>query len=63
MAALETTAVQTPVFAQIKLTVSQVTKSFVTWNSKRKTRKALERLTDRELLDIGLMRQDIHSIQ
>lgn len=36
--------------------------AFAAWNDKRATRKALEKLTDRELEDIGLVRGDIHFI-
>ncbi len=32
------------------------------WNDARVTRKALSRLTDRELADIGLTRGDIDSV-
>ena len=32
------------------------------WNDARQTRKALSRLTDRELSDIGLIRGDIDRI-
>lgn len=35
---------------------------FVAWNDARATRKALSRLTDRELDDIGLCRGDIDQI-
>ncbi|MBD3677772.1 MAG: DUF1127 domain-containing protein [Rhodobacteraceae bacterium] len=33
------------------------------WNLTRQTRNALSRLTDRELLDIGLRREEIDLIQ
>lgn len=33
--------------------------AFVAWNELRRTRKALSRLSDRELDDIGLSRGDI----
>ena len=36
--------------------------SFMTWNDRRLTRKALESLTVRELEDIGLSRGDIANI-
>jgi uncharacterized protein YjiS (DUF1127 family) len=36
--------------------------SLAAWNDARMTRKALSRLTDRELDDIGLCRGDIESI-
>jgi uncharacterized protein YjiS (DUF1127 family) len=32
------------------------------WNDQRVTRNALERLSDRELQDIGLLRADIDSL-
>lgn len=34
----------------------------VAWNDARETRKALSKLTDRELEDIGLCRADIENI-
>lgn len=36
--------------------------AFVDWNDARVTRKALDKLTDRELDDIGLCRGDIDYI-
>lgn len=36
--------------------------AFSAWNDARVTRKALSRLSDRELEDIGLSRSDIDSI-
>lgn len=36
--------------------------AFATWNDARVTRKALNRLSDRELDDIGLSRADIDRI-
>jgi len=36
--------------------------AFSTWNDKRATRNALDKLTDRELDDIGLSRADIDRI-
>ena len=36
--------------------------AFSTWNDKRATRNALDKLTDRELDDIGLSRGDIDRI-
>lgn len=36
--------------------------AFVDWNDARVTRKSLEKLTDRELDDIGLCRGDIDYI-
>ncbi len=41
----------------------RVVASFSAWNDARKTRKALSRLTDRELDDIGLSRGDIMNIR
>ncbi|MBC7132112.1 MAG: DUF1127 domain-containing protein [Roseovarius sp.] len=36
--------------------------AFLSWNDRRATRKALSRLSDRELDDIGLCRGDIDTI-
>ena len=36
--------------------------AFAAWNDARVTRKALQRLSDRELDDIGLSRSDIDTI-
>lgn len=36
--------------------------TFLSWNDRRATRKALARLSDRELEDIGLCRGDIDAI-
>ncbi|MET4127856.1 DUF1127 domain-containing protein [Roseovarius sp. MBR-6] len=36
--------------------------TFLSWNDRRATRKALARLSDRELDDIGLCRGDIDAI-
>lgn len=36
--------------------------AIATWNDGRATRKALSKLTDRELNDIGLVRGDIDTI-
>ncbi|MFP7675325.1 DUF1127 domain-containing protein [Marivita sp. S0852] len=36
--------------------------AFATWNDRRRTRIALNRLSDHELEDIGLMRGDINSL-
>ncbi len=43
-------------------TVSQVYYTVLNWNQNRKTRKALSRLTDAQLEDIGLDRADIANI-
>ncbi|WP_226779470.1 DUF1127 domain-containing protein [Oceaniglobus trochenteri] len=42
--------------------LSALVSSLITWNDQRVTRKALSRLTNRELDDIGLVRGDIDSI-
>ncbi|WP_137111487.1 DUF1127 domain-containing protein [Rhodobacter sp. SY28-1] len=42
--------------------LSNVVLSFQAWNDARVTRKALNKLSDRELDDIGLCRGDIASI-
>ncbi|MCK0151905.1 DUF1127 domain-containing protein [Marivita sp. S6314] len=36
--------------------------AFATWNDTRRTRNALNRLSDHELADIGLVRGDINSL-
>lgn len=36
--------------------------AFAAWNDQRVTRNALERLSDRELQDIGLVRGDIQDL-
>ena len=41
---------------------SETISSFAAWNDARITRKALTRLSDRELDDIGLCRGDIEMI-
>jgi uncharacterized protein YjiS (DUF1127 family) len=43
--------------------VSAVIGRVVAWNDARVTRKALARLSDHELADIGLSRADIDSIR
>ena len=43
-------------------TVSAIMAATVEWNDARVTRKALSKLTDRELDDIGLCRGDIDMI-
>ncbi|QPM88922.1 DUF1127 domain-containing protein [Pseudooceanicola algae] len=42
--------------------VYRVMTAVINWNDARATRKALSRLTDRELNDIGLVRGDIDSV-
>ncbi len=42
--------------------LSNVVMAFQAWNDARVTRKALNKLSDRELDDIGLCRGDITSI-
>ncbi|MEP2641947.1 DUF1127 domain-containing protein [Roseobacter sp.] len=41
---------------------SAVLATVMAWNDARVTRKALNGLTDRELLDIGLTRSDINAV-
>lgn len=43
--------------------VSALIARFVDWNDKRRTRKALSMLTDRELDDIGVSRSDLYAIR
>tara|TARA_R110002096_G_scaffold47539_46_gene126892 strand:- start:3075 stop:3272 length:198 start_codon:yes stop_codon:yes gene_type:complete len=42
--------------------ISNFAAMLVSWNDSRTTRKALSKLTDRELDDIGLCRSDINSL-
>ncbi|MGL4235290.1 DUF1127 domain-containing protein [Tabrizicola sp.] len=42
--------------------LSNVTRTFAAWNDARITRKSLNKLSDRELDDIGLCRGDIEFI-
>ncbi|GAB1479398.1 DUF1127 domain-containing protein [Paracoccaceae bacterium] len=65
MAAYETT--RTAPFGAISIfrfvqSLSEVTARFAAWNDARVTRKALTKLSDRELDDIGLCRGDIELI-
>ncbi|NEX47858.1 DUF1127 domain-containing protein [Pseudotabrizicola algicola] len=65
MAAYETT--RTAPFGAISIFravqgVSSVFATLSAWNDARITRKALSKLTDRELDDIGLCRGDIESL-
>lgn len=65
MAATETTrpapfgAITTYRFVQ---TLDRTISLFAAWNDARATRKALSKLSDRELDDIGLCRGDIEAI-
>ena len=65
MAAVETTR-QAPLGAITTYrainTLSNVFSTFAAWNDARVTRKALNKLSDRELDDIGLCRGDIEFI-
>ena len=49
--------------ANLTSAVSAVIGRIVAWNDARVTRKALSRLSDHELDDIGLTRADIDSIR
>ena len=65
MAAYETT--RTAPFGAISIfrfvqSLTEVTARFSAWNDARVTRKALAKLSDRELEDIGLCRGDIELI-
>lgn len=42
--------------------LARLTATIAAWNEARVTRRELERLSDRELADIGLLRSDIASI-
>jgi uncharacterized protein YjiS (DUF1127 family) len=65
MAAVETTR-QAPLGAITTYrainSLSNVVSAFAAWNDARVTRKALNKLSDRELDDIGLCRGDIEFI-
>lgn len=50
-------------FANLGATISALLADLAAWNDARITRKALSRLSDRELDDIGLSRGDIDSIR
>ncbi len=64
MAALDTT--RAPLFAANRGLVSSffasIIASFNSWNDERRTRHALEGLTNHELEDIGLCRGDIDTL-
>ncbi|CUH54172.1 DUF1127 domain-containing protein [Shimia sp. R11_0] len=62
MATFETTT-STRFAGRLGYTFAALTALFVEWNDKRKTRNALELLSDRELNDIGLSRADIASFR
>ncbi len=62
MATFETTTTPS-LFGRIGGTFSALFAAAVEWNEKRMTRKALEQLSDRELLDIGINRADITSLR
>lgn len=50
-------------FAPIGGAFSAVIGRLVTWNDARVTRKALSKLSDRELDDIGLSRADLDTLR
>lgn len=62
MAAFETTRVQTAFAGRVGQAFASMFGAVLAWNEARRTRAVLSQLTDRELLDIGLVRGDIHSI-
>lgn len=63
MAAFETTRpVQGSIGGGLSTFFATLTERLVQWNDLRATRKALARLTDRELDDIGLTRGDLENI-
>lgn len=63
MAAFETTRPVSGLFGgRLRTLVASVADAVSTWNDLRVTRRALSKLTDRELDDIGLTRGDIESI-
>jgi uncharacterized protein YjiS (DUF1127 family) len=51
------------VFANLGAAISSLLAAIAAWNDARITRKALARLSDRELEDIGLSRGDIDAIR
>ena len=53
---------QTVAAGSISGLISRSVAAFVAWNDVRATRKALAKLSDRELDDIGLCRGDIDAI-
>lgn len=63
MAAFETTRVNHASAGQFGQFFFNLFANIAHWNTARKTRIALSKLTDRELEDIGLVRGDIHTIQ
>lgn len=63
MAAFETSRPATGlVGGRVSSFLSTIVAEFAAWNDARVTRKALSKLTDRELDDIGLTRGDIEMI-
>lgn len=63
MAAFDTSRpAQGLVAGRVSTFISSLVADIAAWNDARVTRKALSRLTDRELDDIGLTRGDIEMI-
>jgi len=65
MAAFDTTRTtygSTGLIGRIGLNFSELVSSIVEWNDARKTRNALQALSDRELEDIGMVRGDIDDL-
>ncbi len=49
-------------FSRLSYAVSSLTTKLVCWNTARQTRIALSQLSERELDDIGLTREDIYRL-
>ncbi len=65
MAALDNTRIATGsygLFGRIGVFFASVANAVVDWNEARVTRNSLNKLSDRELSDIGLFRGDIDEI-
>ena len=63
MAAFETSRPASGLFGgRLSALVASVADAVIAWNDLRVTRRALAKLTDRELDDIGLTRGDIENI-
>ncbi len=59
MSAIDTTR---PSASRLQGVLAQMIHGFASWNDARATRKALSKLSDRELDDIGLTRGDIDAV-
>lgn len=47
-------------FGRVRRLIAEIVHDFADWREERETRKALSKLTDGELFDIGLQRSDLH---